>query len=182
LKRPRVLEADIVRFQNNREKWVAFIGLLDGQPYEIFTGRIEDDVLNIPTSIENGKIIKIRLDDGSTRYDFQYQNRLGYSTTFEGLSHQFDKNFWNYAKLISSVLRYGMPIPKVVELVGSLELDNDSINTWKNGVERALRKYIPNGTRATDTGELCPNCSDKDTLVYQDGCVICSSCGYSKCG
>lgn len=182
LKRPKVLEADIVRFQNNKEKWIAFIGLLDNQPYEIFTGRVEEDVLNIPTGIEKGKIIKIRLEDGSSRYDFQYQNRLGYSTTFEGLSHQFDKNFWNYAKLISSVLRYGMPIPKVVELVGSLELDNDSINTWKNGVERALRKYIPNGTRASEAGDECPGCGDKDTLVYQDGCVICSSCGYSKCG
>ncbi|NLA25373.1 MAG: adenosylcobalamin-dependent ribonucleoside-diphosphate reductase [Bacteroidales bacterium] len=181
LKRPKVLDADIVRFQNNKEKWIAFIGLLDSQPYEIFTGRVEEDVLNIPTNIETGKIIKIRMEDGETRYDFQYQNRLGYSTTFEGLSHQFDKNFWNYAKLISSVLRYGMPIPKVVELVSSLELDSDSINTWKNGVERALRKYIPNGTRAADAGVKCPGCGDKDTLVYQDGCVICSSCGYSKC-
>ncbi|HOY37935.1 MAG: adenosylcobalamin-dependent ribonucleoside-diphosphate reductase [Bacteroidales bacterium] len=182
LKRPKVLDADIVRFQNNKEKWIAFIGLLDGCPYEIFTGRVEEDVLNIPSSIEKGQIVKIRFEDGTSRYDFQYKNKYNYSTTFEGLSHQFDKNYWNYAKLISSVLRYGMPIPKVVELVGSLELDCDSINTWKNGVERALRKYIPNGTRASEAGVECPGCGDKDTLVYQDGCVICRSCGYSKCG
>lgn len=182
LKRPKVLEADIVRFQNNKEKWIAFIGLLDGAPYEIFTGRVEEDVLNIPVAIEQGQIIKMRFEDGSSRYDFQYKNKYGYMTTFEGLSHTFDKTYWNYAKLISGVLRHGMSIEKAVELVSSLELDSDNINTWKNGVERALRKYIPNGTKASKKGDKCPSCGMDDTLVYQDGCVICSDCGYSKCG
>lgn len=181
-KRPKVLEADIVRFQNNKEKWIAFIGLMNDSPYEIFTGRIEEDVLNVPNTIEKGQIIKMRFEDGSSRYDFQYKNRYGYMTTFEGLSHIFDKNFWNYAKLISGVLRHGMAIEKAVELVSSLELDSDSINTWKNGVERALRKYIPNGTKAAKKGVKCPGCGQEDTLAYQDGCVICSDCGYSKCG
>ncbi len=182
LKRPKVLEADIVRFQNNKEKWIAFIGLMDGNPYEIFTGRVEEDVLNIPTTIDNGQIIKMRFEDESSRYDFQYKNKYGYMTTFEGLSHTFDKTYWNYAKLISGVLRHGMSIDKAVELVSSLELDSDNINTWKNGVERALRKYIPNGTKASKKGDKCPGCNMEDTLVYQDGCVICSDCGYSKCG
>lgn len=182
LKRPKVLEADIVRFQNNKEKWIAFIGLLDGAPYEIFTGRVEEDVLNIPVAIEQGQIIKMRFEDGTSRYDFQYKNKYGYMTTFEGLSHTFDKTYWNYAKLISGVLRHGMSIEKAVELVSSLELDSDNINTWKNGVERALRKYIPNGTKASKKGDKCPSCGMDDTLVYQDGCVICSDCGYSKCG
>ncbi|MDL2262532.1 adenosylcobalamin-dependent ribonucleoside-diphosphate reductase [Bacteroidales bacterium OttesenSCG-928-I21] len=182
VKRPKVLEADIVRFQNNKEKWIAFVGLLNGAPYEIFTGRVEDDVLNIPTSVESGQIIKMRFEDGTSRYDFQYKNRYGYMTTFEGLSHTFDKTYWNYAKLISGVLRHGMAIEKAVELVSSLELDSDNINTWKTGVERALRKYIPNGTKATKSGKECPSCEGKDTLIYQDGCVICSQCGFSQCG
>jgi ribonucleoside-diphosphate reductase alpha chain len=182
LKRPKVLDADIVRFQNNKEKWIAFVGLLNGLPYEIFTGRVEEDSLNIPTAIETGRIIKERFEDGTSRYDFQYINRYGYATTFQGLSHQFDKTYWNYAKLISGVLRHGMAIDKAVELVSSLELDSDNINTWKNGVERALRKYIPNGTKAAKKGVKCPGCAQEDTLVYQDGCVICSDCGYSKCG
>ena len=182
LKRPKVLDADIVRFQNNKEKWIAFIGLMDGSPYEIFTGRVEEDVLNVPTAIDCGQIIKMRFEDGTSRYDFQYKNKYGYMTTFEGLSHTFDKTYWNYAKLISGVLRHGMSIDKAVELVSSLELDSDNINTWKNGVERALRKYIPNGTKASRKGDKCPSCSMDDTLIYQDGCVICSDCGYSKCG
>ena len=182
MKRPKVLEADIVRFQNNKEKWIAFIGLMNGSPYEIFTGRVEEDVLNIPHTVEKGQIIKMRFEDGSSRYDFQYKNKYGYMTTFEGLSHIFDKTYWNYAKLISGVLRHGMAIQKAVELVSSLELDSDNINTWKNGVERALRKYIPNGTKASKEGTECPGCGEKDTLIYQDGCVICSDCGYSKCG
>mgnify|MGYP001313748617 CR=1 FL=1 len=182
IKRPKVLEADIVRFQNNKEKWIAFIGLMDGSPYEIFTGRVEEDVLNVPTAISHGQIIKMRFEDGTSRYDFQYQNKYGYMTTFEGLSHIFDKTYWNYAKLISGVLRHGMSIEKAVDLVSSLELDSDSINTWKNGVERALRRYIPNGTKASKKGDKCPSCGMDDTLVYQDGCVICSDCGYSKCG
>jgi ribonucleoside-diphosphate reductase alpha chain len=182
IKRPKVLEADIVRFHNNKEKWIAFIGIMNGVPYEIFTGRVEEDVLNIPSTVEKGQIIKMRFEDGSSRYDFQYKNRYGYMTTFEGLSHIFDKTYWNYAKLISGVLRHGMAIQKAVELVSSLELDSDNINTWKNGVERALRRYIPNGTKATKKGEKCPTCNQEDTLVYQDGCVICTDCGYSKCG
>ena len=182
IKRPKVLEADIVRFQNNKEKWIAFVGLLEGNPYEIFTGRMEDEVLPIPQSITKGKIIKNKLENGTSRYDFQYTNRYGYSVTFEGLSHQFNTEYWNYAKLISSVLRYGMPIEKAVELVASLKLDSEAINTWKNGVERGLKRYIPNGTKASKEGEKCPECQDTDSLVYQDGCVICTSCGYSKCG
>ncbi len=181
-KRPKVLDADVVRFRNNKEEWIAFVGLLDGKPYEIFTGRMEDDVLPIPKSINKGQIIKNKLPDGTSRYDFQYKNRYGYSTTFEGLSHQFNTEYWNYAKLISSVLRYGMPIEKAVELVASLQLDSESINTWKTGVERALKRYIPNGTKASKKGTRCPECSRLDTLVYQDGCVICTNCGYSKCG
>ncbi|HNQ66849.1 MAG TPA: adenosylcobalamin-dependent ribonucleoside-diphosphate reductase [Bacteroidales bacterium] len=182
LKRPKVLEADIVRFQNNKERWIAFVGLMNGVPYEIFTGRVEEDALNIPNTIETGRIIKERFEDGTSRYDFQYTNKYGYATTFQGLSHQFDKTYWNYAKLISGVLRHGMAIDKAVELVSSLELDSDNINTWKNGVERALKKYIPNGTKASKKGVKCPGCGQEDTLVYQDGCVICSDCGYSKCG
>ncbi len=181
LKRPKVLDADIVRFRNDDEEWIAFVGLLNGMPYEIFTGRVEEDTLNIPKAIENGRIIKEREADGNNRYDFQYTNRYGYATTFQGLSHQFDKTFWNYAKLISGVLRHGMAIDKAVELVSSLEFDNDSINTWKRGVERALRRYIPNGTKASKKGDVCPNCQQEDTQVFQDGCVICTECGYSKC-
>ncbi|MDA3819368.1 MAG: adenosylcobalamin-dependent ribonucleoside-diphosphate reductase [Candidatus Delongbacteria bacterium] len=182
LKRPKVLDADVVRFRNNKEEWIAFVGLLDGKPYEIFTGRMEDDVLPIPKTINKGQIIKNKLPDGTSRYDFQYKNRYGYSTTFEGLSHQFNAEFWNYAKLISGVLRYGMPIEKAVELVASLQLDSENITTWKTGVERALKRYIPNGTKASKKGTRCPECSRLDTLVYQDGCVICTNCGYSKCG
>ncbi|MEA3447266.1 MAG: adenosylcobalamin-dependent ribonucleoside-diphosphate reductase [Bacteroidota bacterium] len=182
IKRPKVLNADVVRFRNNREEWIAFVGLLDGKPYEIFTGHMEDDVLPIPKSISKGQIIKNKLSDKISRYDFQYKNRYGYSTTFEGLSHQFNTEFWNYAKLISGVLRYGMPIEKVVELVASLQLDSESINTWKTGVERTLKRYIPNGTKASKKGTRCPECNRVDTLVYQDGCVICTNCGYSKCG
>jgi ribonucleoside-diphosphate reductase alpha chain len=182
IKRPKVLDADIVRFQNNKEKWIAFVGLVDGKPYEIFTGRVEEDVLNIPQHIEKGQIIKNKNKEGKSRYDFQYKNKLGYSTTFEGLSHQFDAEYWNYAKLISSVLRHGMPIDKVSELVSSLKLNSESISTWKNGVERALKRYIPNGTRAEKEGVICPECNEVNTLVYQDGCVICTQCGYSKCG
>jgi ribonucleoside-diphosphate reductase alpha chain len=179
LKRPKELDADIVRFYNNSEKWIAFIGLMEGKPYEIFTGLVDDDVLPIPKSINSGNIIKNKDEDGNTRYDFQYINKYGYKTTLEGLSHKFNKEFWNYAKLISSVLRYRMPIPNVVNLVSSLQLDSETINTWKTGVERALKKYIPNGTKAK--GQVCPNCGS-DSLVYQEGCLICQSCGSSKCG
>ena len=178
--RPKVLDADIVRFSNKNENWIAFIGLVKGSPYEIFTGRVEDDVLNIPKSITHGFIVKVPLQDGTTRYDFQYKNKYGYVTTFEGLSHIFDSEYWNYAKLISGVLRHGMEIDKVVKLVTSLQL-SDNINTWKAGVARALKRYIPDGT-SVDNTQKCPSCGQKGTLVYQDGCVKCTSCGYSKCG
>lgn len=178
-KRPRIIDADIVRFQNNRERWVAFVGIVDGHPYEIFTGKLDDDVLHIPKSIEKGKIIKNKNDDGTTRYDFQYVDKHGYRATFEGLSRMFDKEFWNYAKLISGVLRHRMPIENVVNLVSSLNLDNNAISTWQSGVERALRKFIPNGTTAKD-GEQCSSCGSS-TLVYQEGCLICKDCGTSKC-
>jgi ribonucleoside-diphosphate reductase alpha chain len=179
-KRPRVLEADVVRFNNNNEKWIAFIGVMDEKPYEIFTGIIDDDVLSIPPKITKGIIIKNKDDEGNTRYDFQYIDKHGYRTTFEGLSRMFDKQFWNYAKLISGVLRYGMPITDVISLVGSLQLDDISINTWKNGVERAIKKYIPDGAKPK-TGTICPNCGQHD-LIYREGCLTCNNCGYSKCG
>ncbi len=180
VKRPIELEADVVRFQNNKEKWIAFVGLVDGKPYEIFTGLADDeDGIFCPKSVSHGKIIKAQAADGSKRYDFQFINKRGYKTTIEGLSEKFNPEFWNYAKLISGVLRYGMPIDQVLKLVSGLELDSDSINTWKNGVERALKKYIPNGTNAK--GQKCPHCG-AETLIYQEGCLICTSCGTSKCG
>lgn len=179
LKRPKELEADVVRFMNNNEKWVAFVGLLNNTPYEIFTGMEDDEVLPIPKAVHKGKIIKSKDEEGNTRYDFQFINKFGYKTTIEGLSHKFNKEFWNYAKLISGVLRYGMPIDRVLNLVASLQLDSESINTWKNGVGRALRKYIPDGTQAD--GQECPSCGSTK-LVYQEGCLICKSCGTSKCG
>ncbi len=178
-KRPPVLECDVIRFKNNREEWVAFVGLFDGRPYEIFTGRIEDDVLPIPKTVTKGRIIKIKDDNGS-RYDFQYIDKYGYTNTLGGLSHMFNKEYWNYAKLISGVLRNGMPIVDVVNLVSSLRLDNESINSWIAGVERALRRYIPDGTKAKP-GKKCPECG-AETLVYQEGCLTCQTCGYSKCG
>jgi ribonucleoside-diphosphate reductase alpha chain len=180
LKRPKELEADVVRFQNNKDKWIAFIGLIDGRPYEIFTGIADDDEgIFCPKSVNKGKIIKATDEHGVKRYDFQFINKRGFKTTIEGLSEKFNPEFWNYAKLISGVLRYGMPIEQVLKLVASLELDNKSINTWKMGVERALKKYLPNGTKAN--GQTCPNCG-QETLVYQEGCLICTNCGTSRCG
>ena len=180
LKRPKELEADVVRFQNNKEKWIAFIGLIDGRPYEIFTGIADDDEgIFCPKSVNKGKIIKATDENGVKRYDFQFINKRGFKTTIEGLSEKFNPEFWNYAKLISGVLRYGMPIEQVLKLVASLELDTKSINTWKMGVERALKKYLPNGTAAN--GQTCPNCG-QETLVYQEGCLICTNCGTSRCG
>lgn len=180
VKRPVELEADVVRFQNNKEKWIAFVGLVNGEPYEIFTGLADDDDgIFCPKSVTHGKIIKAVDEQGNKRYDFQFSNKRGYKTTIEGLSDKFNPEYWNYAKLISGVLRYGMPIPQVLKLVSSLELDSQSINTWKMGVERALKKYLPNGTKAS--GQRCPNCGN-ETLVYQEGCLICTSCGTSKCG
>jgi ribonucleoside-diphosphate reductase alpha chain len=180
LNRPRTLEADVVRFQNNKEKWIAFIGLINEHPYEIFTGLADDeDGILLPRWVSRGWIIKNRDEDDNSRYDFQYQNQRGYKTTIEGLSHKFDPEFWNYAKLISGTLRHGMPIENVVHLVESLQLDNVSINTWKNGVARALKRYIPDGTETS--GQECGNCHSKN-LMYQEGCLTCKDCGSSKCG
>jgi ribonucleoside-diphosphate reductase alpha chain len=179
-KRPEILEADVVRFQNSKDKWIAFIGLIDGKPYEIFTGFADDeDGILIPRWVNEGVIIKNRNEDGTSRYDFQYKNKRGYKTTIEGLSHKFNPEFWNYAKLISSTLRHGMPIEKAVELINSLQLDSESINTWKNGVARALKRYVADGTEARK--QKCENCNST-SLIYQEGCLTCKDCGSSKCG
>lgn len=178
--RPKELECDVVRFQNNKEKWVAFVGLLDGYPYEIFTGLQDDDEgIVLPKSVTKGKIIKQKQEVGPSRYDFQFKNKRGYKTTVEGLSEKFNPEYWNYAKLISGVLRYRMPIDHVINLVSSLQLKDESINTWKNGVERALKKYVDDGTEAK--GRKCPVCGH-ETLIYQEGCLICKNCGASRCG
>ena len=174
------MEAHVVRFQNNKEKWIAFIGLIDDKPYEVFTGLADDeDGILIPRWVNNGLIIKNRNEDGSSRYDFQYKNTRGYKTTIEGLSHKFNPEFWNYAKLFSSTLRHGMPIDKIVDLINSLQLDSKSINTWKNGVVRALKRYVADGTKAK--GQACDNCKSEN-LIYQEGCLTCKDCGSSKCG
>lgn len=179
-RRPDELDCDVVRFQNNKEKWVAFVGLLDGRPYEIFTGLQDDEEgIVLPKSVSKGRIIKHQLPDGTKRYDFQFQNKRGYKMTVEGLSEKFNKEYWNYAKLISGVLRYRMPIENVIKLVNSLQLESENINTWKVGVSRALKKYVVDGTEAK--GQKCPNCGH-ETLVYQEGCLICKHCGASRCG
>lgn len=176
-KRPRVLDAEVLHFMNDKEKWVAVIGLLDNRPYEIFTGEAEGFV--VPDFVTTGKIIKNKLDEQSSRYDFQYLNKYGGKVTLEGLSIQFNAEFWNYAKLISGILRHGMPLPFVVHLVDNLQFESESINTWKNGVVRALKKYIPDGTKVSK--ESCPGCGENDTLEYREGCVTCTACGHSKC-
>lgn len=179
-KRPETLQADVVRFQNSKEKWIAFIGLIEGKPYEIFTGLADDeDGILIPRWVNEGTIIKNRNEDGTSRYDFQYKNARGYKTTVEGLSHKFNPEYWNYAKLISGTLRHGMPIDKIVDLINSLQLDSESINTWKNGVVRALKRYVEDGTQAK--GQTCDNCKSEN-LIYQEGCLTCKDCGSSKCG
>ena len=178
IRRPQSLEAEVVRFKNGSEDWIAFVGLVNGRPYEIFTGKIEEDAMYIPRKVKKGNIIKVKDKEGNSRYDFQYEDRYGYTNTIGGISRLFDEEFWNYARLISGVLRHGMPIIDVVALIESLHLDSETINTWKNGVERALKKYISNGTKAK---QACPNCGE-DSLVYQNGCPVCMSCGYSKCG
>ncbi|MBC7418323.1 MAG: adenosylcobalamin-dependent ribonucleoside-diphosphate reductase [Pedobacter sp.] len=179
-KRPEILKADVVRFQNSKDRWIAFIGLIDGKPYEIFTGFADDeDGILIPRWVNDGMIIKNQNEDGTSRYDFQYKSQRGYKTTIEGLSHKFNPEFWNYAKLISSTLRHGMPIEKAVELIGSLQLDTESINTWKNGVARALKRYVADGTETNK--QRCENCNST-SLIYQEGCLTCKDCGSSKCG
>jgi len=180
IKRPKELDAEILRFKNNDEDWIAFIGLLDEKPYEIFTGRKEEDTFPIPSKVKQGKILKTKNEDGTKRYDFQYVDKYGYKVTMGGLSHQFNSEFWNYAKLISGVLRHGMPVVDAINLISSLRLDNESINTWSAGVVRSLKKYIPNGTKAK-SGLKCEECSSHN-LVYQEGCLICTECGHSKCG
>ncbi len=178
-KRPQELECDVVRFQNNKDKWIAFVGLLDGRPYEIFTGLADDeDGILLPKSVSKGKIIKTVLEDGQKRYDFQYVNTRGFKTTVEGLSYKFDKEFWNYAKLISGVLRYGMPIEQVIKMINGLQMDSETINSWKVGVERALKKYVQDGTKVE--GQVCPNCGEP--LIFEEGCMHCRNCGYSRCG
>lgn len=180
VRRPKELECDVVRFQNAKDKWIAFVGLYNGRPYEIFTGLADDEEgILLPKTVNEGRIIKTVDEHGNKRYDFQFVNKRGYKTTVEGLSHKFDKEYWNYAKLISGVLRYGMPIDQVIKLVSGLQLDNESINTWKVGVERALKKYIPDGTQIKE--QACPTCGQK-ALVYQEGCLTCKNCGYSRCG
>ena len=174
--RPKELKCDVVRFQNAKDKWIAFVGLKDGRPYEIFTGLADDEEgILLPKTVVDGRIIKVVDENGNKRYDFQFTNKRGFKTTVEGLSHKFDKEFWNYAKLISGVLRYGMPIDQVIKLVSGLQLDSESINTWKVGVERALKKYIPDGTQISE--QSCPSCGQK-SLVYQEGCLTCKNCGY----
>ncbi|MBS3806607.1 MAG: adenosylcobalamin-dependent ribonucleoside-diphosphate reductase [Bacteroidales bacterium] len=180
IKRPRALDAEIIRFKNEEEDWIAFVGLKDDRPYEIFTGLADEEVLPIPKSVTKGKIIKVKKDSGSSRYDFQYTDKFGYENTLGGISHMFNTEFWNYAKLISGVLRHGMPLPDVVNLVSSLSLNTETINTWKKGVERALKRYIPDGTKAR-RGTKCESCGS-ESLIYQEGCLICQSCGFSKCG
>jgi ribonucleoside-diphosphate reductase alpha chain len=179
-KRPKLLKAEIIRFNNNDEKWIAFVGIKDDRPYEIFTGIADEEMFPIPKSIKRGKILKVKDREGKSRYDFQYIDKYGYENTLGGLSHMFQKEFWNYAKLISGVLRHGMPIPDVVHLVQSLRLDSETINTWKNGVERALKRYIPDGTKPK-AGTKCSECGS-ESVVYQEGCLICQDCGHSKCG
>jgi len=180
IKRPRTLDAEIIRFKNEEEDWIAFVGLKDDRPYEIFTGLADEEVLPIPKSVTQGKIIKVKKESGSSRYDFQYTDKFGYENTLGGISHMFNTEFWNYAKLISGVLRHGMPLPDVVNLVSSLSLNTETINTWKKGVERALKRYIPDGTKARK-GTRCESCGS-ESLIYQEGCLICQSCGFSKCG
>jgi ribonucleoside-diphosphate reductase alpha chain len=177
--RPQILEADIVRFMNHNENWIAVVGVLDGRPYEIFTGKAEDSFF-LPEWVKKGWVLKGKNEQGNSRYDFQFTDKEGYKVTIEGLSRSFDKEFWNYAKLISGILRNGMALPHVVSLIEKLNLYNESINTWKTGVARALKKYIPDGTKAVD--HKCSECGDPDGLIYEEGCLKCKSCGNSKCG
>ena len=180
-KRPASLEADVVRFMNGKEHWIALVGKINNQPYEIFTGLADEDTRYIPKSVTKGFIVKQKdVNTGASRYDFHYVDKYGYTNIVGGISHMFNKEYWNYAKLISGVLRNGMPVVDVLNLINGLQLDSETINTWKNGVERALKRYIPDGTK-DDTGKVCSKCGSNE-LVYQEGCLVCKSCGYSKCG
>ena len=180
-KRPKSLEADVIRFLNGREHWIALIGKTNGVPYEIFTGLVDEDSRSIPKGVEKGFIVKEKdINTGNSRYDFHFIDKYGYTNIIGGISHMFNKEYWNYAKLISGVLRHGMPIVDVINLINGLQLDSEAINTWKNGVERSLKRYIPDGTK-DDTGKKCPKCQSDD-LIYQEGCLVCKNCGYSKCG
>jgi ribonucleoside-diphosphate reductase alpha chain len=177
--RPAVLEAEVVRFQNDYEKWIAVVGLLNNKPYEIFTGKADE--FYVQPWVTKGWVIKNKPQKGeAARYDFQYADKAGYKVTIEGLSRSFNQEFWNYAKLISGILRHGMPLPYAINLVDNLTLDNESINTWKNGVVRALKKFIPDGT--VDKKSVCPECHAEGSLMYKEGCLVCKECGYSKCG
>ena len=180
-KRPKSLEADVIRFLNGREHWIALVGKINGVPYEIFTGLVDDDSRSIPKGVDTGYIVKEKdVNTGISRYDFHFVDKYGYTNIIGGISHMFNKEYWNYAKLISGVLRHGMPIVDVINLVNGLQLDSEAINTWKNGVARSLKRYIPDGTK-DDTGKKCPKCQSND-LIYQEGCLVCTNCGYSKCG
>ena len=180
-KRPKALEADVIRFLNGREHWIALVGKINGVPYEIFTGLVDEDSRSIPKSVDTGYIVKEKdVNTGVSRYDFHFVDKYGYTNIIGGISHMFDKEYWNYAKLISGVLRHGMPIVDVINLINGLQLDSEAINTWKNGVERSLKRYIPDGTK-DETGKKCPKCQSND-LIYQEGCLVCTNCGYSKCG
>jgi len=178
-KRPRKLDAEIVRFMNNKEKWIAVVGLLDGKPYEIFTGSAEDTFM-IPKTVIKACVIKIKDNKGNSRYDLQYTDKNGYKVTHEGLSRSFNKEYWNYAKLISGILRHGMPLPKAVELIEGLNVESENINSWKKGIVRALKIFIPDGTKIEK--EECEKCGEKGNLIYIEGCLRCQGCGHSKCG
>lgn len=177
--RPEVLEARVLRFKNEKEDWLAVVGTLNDRPYEIFTGKAEE-AFNLPSYVSRGWILRRKEEEGPSRYDFRYRDSQGYNVTIEGLSRSFSKEFWNYAKLISGVLRHNMPLPHVVDLINNLNLDQDYINTWTAGVARALKTFIPDGTVAAD--KKCPECNDNEGLIYEEGCLKCKSCGYAKCG
>jgi ribonucleoside-diphosphate reductase alpha chain len=174
------LEADVIRFKNGAQQWIALVGKLNGKPYEIFTGLLDEDTRSIPKSIVKGWIVKETDEKGVTRYDFHYKDCYGYPGVSGGISHMFDKEIWNYAKFISGVMRHNVPIIDILNIIKGLDLDNASINSWKNGVERALKQYIPNGTR-DESGQKCVKC-DSSNLIYQEGCLICQDCGHGKCG
>jgi len=181
LKRPKVLEAEVIQFKNNTEDWIAFVGMRDGEPYEIFTGKTEEDRLPIPKWVKKGHIIKNRNEDGTKTYDFLYLDKDGYEIILRGLSRCFNPEFWNYAKMISAFLRHDISLDRVVNIISSLNFREDSINSWKSGVTRALKKCVQDGTKQK-IGTICPKCKAVDTMEQKEGCPTCSVCGYGKCG